>query len=60
MVKDPVCGMTVDETKSTLRSERDGRAFYFCSAACKAQFDGNPHRYGHARLVGSCRTLLLH
>ena len=48
MVKDPVCGMTLDETKSNLKSEHDGHAFYFCSAACKALFDRDPHRYGHA------------
>ncbi len=39
MAKDPVCGMMADETKSKLRSEHDGYAFYFCSAARKAQFD---------------------
>ena len=48
MAKDPVCGMTVDETKSKLKSEHDGHAFYFCSPACKAQFGRDPHRYGHA------------
>jgi len=46
---DPVCGMKVDETKTKLRSEHDGVAFYFCSAGCKARFDKDPHRYAHAR-----------
>lgn len=45
---DPVCGMRVDETKTKLRSEHDGVAFYFCSAACKQRFDSDPHRYGHS------------
>jgi P-type Cu+ transporter len=46
--KDPVCGMMVDEKKSKLTSEHDGRTFYFCSAGCKASFDRDPHRYGHS------------
>jgi len=49
MQRDPVCGMMVDEAKTRLKSEHDGRTFYFCSARCKSAFDGDPHRYGHAR-----------
>ena len=49
VVKDPVCGMLVDEKKTKLRSEHDGTAFYFCSAACKASFDKDPHRFGHSK-----------
>jgi YHS domain-containing protein len=49
MMKDPVCGMMVDEKKTKLRSEHDGTAFYFCSASCKAAFDKDPHRYGHTQ-----------
>ncbi len=37
MAKDPVCGMTVDES-SGLRAERDGRVYYFCSAHCRQTF----------------------
>jgi P-type Cu+ transporter len=48
LAKDPVCKMIVDEKKTKLVSEHDGRAFYFCSAACKASFDKDPHRYGHS------------
>jgi len=48
MMKDPVCGMSVDEKNTKLKSEHDGRTFYFCSAACKASFDKDPHRYGHS------------
>ena len=47
MVIDPVCKMQVDEKKSKLVSEHDGNKFYFCSAACKARFDKDPHRFGH-------------
>lgn len=37
VTKDPVCGMTVDET-TALRTERDGRTFYFCSDHCLQKF----------------------
>ena len=47
MAKDPVCGMTVDEKKTNLKSDHEGRVFYFCSATCKTTFDKDPHKYGH-------------
>lgn len=43
-MKDPVCGMEVDE-KSGFRSERRGKAYLFCSAACKQAFDREPEKY---------------
>jgi len=48
MQKDPVCGMMVDEKKTLLKSEHEGREFYFCSIGCKTAFDRDPHRYGHS------------
>ena len=47
MVKDPICGMDVDESKTQLTSEHEGTKFYFCSASCKETFDSDPHKYGH-------------
>jgi len=44
MVKDPVCGMTVDE-KGPLKSAHEGKSYVFCSASCKAKFDKNPGQY---------------
>ncbi|MCI0694594.1 heavy metal translocating P-type ATPase [candidate division KSB1 bacterium] len=41
MAKDPICGMTVDEATS-LRAERDGQTFYFCSAHCRQKFLAQP------------------
>jgi Cu+-exporting ATPase len=38
VTKDPVCGMTVDPTTS-LHTNRDGKAFYFCSDQCQKKFD---------------------
>lgn len=37
MAKDPICGMTVDES-SPLRSDRNGQTFYFCSENCRKKF----------------------
>ena len=37
MAKDPICGMTVDES-SPLRAERDGQTYYFCSEHCRKKF----------------------
>ena len=39
MAKDPICGMTVDES-SPLRAEREGQTFYFCSEHCRQKFIG--------------------
>ena len=45
MAKDPVCGMSVDEKTTKLRSEHIGKTFYFCSQTCKATFDTNLTKY---------------
>ena len=42
MAIDPVCGMQIDERTATGNSQSDGRAYYFCSAACKKKFDATP------------------
>lgn len=42
MAKDPICGMTVDES-SPIRVERDGQTIYFCSERCKNKFIGQVH-----------------
>ena len=42
---DPVCGMSVDTATAEYRSFREGHAYYFCSAGCKATFDRDPGKY---------------
>ena len=42
---DPVCGMTVNTATAANRSSRDGKAYYFCSPGCKANFDKDPSKY---------------
>jgi YHS domain-containing protein len=45
MTKDPVCGMHIDETEATGKSEYQGETYYFCSSHCKASFDQEPEKY---------------
>lgn len=44
MAKDPVCGMNVDEKKAATASH-GGKAYYFCSAGCRATFEKAPEKY---------------
>lgn len=53
MAKDPVCGMTVDETRAGARSEYRGQTFYFCSQDCKNKFDKNPDMYADRSRAGA-------
>jgi YHS domain-containing protein len=46
--KDPICGMTVDPSRAAARSERDGKAYYFCSTVCKDRFDSVAAPEAHA------------
>jgi len=45
MEKDPVCGMDVDPTNATAKSEYHGKTYYFCSLGCKKEFDQSPEIY---------------
>ena len=38
MAKDPICGMLVDKA-TALKTERAGRAYYFCSTGCQRTFE---------------------
>ena len=37
VLKDPMCGMTVNE-ETALRAERDGKTYYFCGEHCRTTF----------------------
>ncbi|MGE5849232.1 MAG: heavy metal translocating P-type ATPase [Candidatus Methylomirabilota bacterium] len=62
MVRDPVCGMEIEEEKAHAKREYAGGTFYFCSAKCEATFAADPGKYageprkGHARHVPSVTT----
>jgi YHS domain-containing protein len=44
MIKDPVCGVFVD-LQISISSKHMGQNFYFCSPACKENFDKEPMKY---------------
>lgn len=45
-VKDPVCGMTIEDSDAVATSEYQSKKYYFCSKDCKVKFDKNPNDYG--------------
>jgi YHS domain-containing protein len=45
MVKDPVCGMMIDENTAKGTSEYKGQTYYFCATSCKTKFDAAPEQY---------------
>ena len=45
LVKDPICGMTVESTKAAGNSVFQGTTFHFCSVPCKKTFDKNPAKW---------------
>jgi P-type Cu+ transporter len=49
---DPVCGMKVDQAKSSHRHSHGGQDYFFCCAGCRGKFAANPTKYLH-RAAGS-------
>ena len=47
-VKDPVCGMMIEDTDAEARSTYQDKTYYFCSEECKQTFDANPASYAEA------------
>jgi Cu+-exporting ATPase len=45
VVRDPVCGMTVDPHAGKPTAEHGGRTFHFCSAGCREKFASHPENY---------------
>ena len=52
-VKDPVCGMVIDDATAVGTSEYQGQRYSFCSSECKTEFDENPADYAGASGGGS-------
>ncbi len=44
-VKDPVCGMMIEDKDAVATSEYHEKKYYFCSKDCKVEFDENPEDY---------------
>jgi Cu+-exporting ATPase len=47
MVRDPVCGMNIEEAAAAATSRHEGRTIYFCAVRCKEKFDANPEKYSN-------------
>ncbi len=45
VVKDPVCGMTVDPHKTSHQLEHRGQTYHFCCGGCRTKFAADPERY---------------
>jgi YHS domain-containing protein/uncharacterized membrane protein YraQ (UPF0718 family) len=45
LVRDPVCGMSVDPATATEKVQYAGDTYYFCSSGCRSNFENNPARY---------------
>jgi YHS domain-containing protein/uncharacterized membrane protein YraQ (UPF0718 family) len=45
LVRDPVCGMSVDPVTAAERVEYMDTTQYFCSAGCRSKFENDPARY---------------
>ena len=44
-VKDPVCGMTLEEADAVSSVEHGGTTYYFCSNDCAEEFGNDPDSY---------------
>ncbi|AGB72877.1 MULTISPECIES: heavy metal translocating P-type ATPase [Rhizobium] len=49
VIRDPVCGMTVDPDAGKPSLEYHGRTFHFCSNGCRAKFEAAPENYFTAK-----------
>jgi P-type Cu+ transporter len=57
LVKDVVCGTTVDADATQHRAEYQGQTYYFCSAGCRTKFIADPSKYvTPAAMDTSCPT----
>ena len=45
LMRDPVCGMTVDPATAKFHAIEGGQAYYFCSKGCQAKFLADPSAY---------------
>jgi len=51
-VKDPVCGMEVEADKA-IKSEKDGKVYFFCSKNCQDKFMGKQEEKAEAEVAGA-------
>ncbi|WP_036259234.1 heavy metal translocating P-type ATPase [Methylocapsa aurea] len=56
LVKDPVCGMSIDPAKTKRAAEYEERTYYFCSAHCRDKFTVDPERYVRRAAAAAPKT----
>ena len=44
-VRDPVCGMTLEEKDAAGSIQHEWKTYYFCSDPCRETFQANPAAY---------------
>ncbi len=49
VVKDPVCGMTVDPATAKHRYQHAGKDYFFCCGGCVQKFSADPNKYLSAK-----------
>ena len=45
LVRDPVCGVAVNQDHAAAKTDYAGVRYYFCSTACQNQFEASPKEY---------------
>ena len=48
LIKDPVCGMTMDPSTAKHNFSYQGETYYFCSEVCRSKFVADPDSYLNA------------
>ncbi len=49
-VTDPVCGMRIRRSAAAASSDYKGHPYFFCSTACRSQFDDGPQQFVTVRI----------
>ena len=53
MIKDPVCGMTVNPQLAAESIHYQGQTYYFCSQLCKTMFKRESEKYVKSEKIKS-------
>jgi len=44
-LRDPVCGVVLDEKTAKFQINFEGETYYFCSVSCKKKFKRHPKKF---------------
>jgi YHS domain-containing protein len=53
MATDPVCGMDLEESQAKASADFEGKTYYFCSDACREEFEASPEQYALGANAGA-------